>query len=195
MTYITVSELKSYLGVTTTGDDALLASLIARAQSAIDTHTGRTFEAASDTTKYLDCLPPTVNGYELNWATLGLDLCQITSVTNGNGVVVTGSQYVTMPINVTPYHGLRLKQYSGVTWDYTDDWEASIAIVGRWAYSITPPADIAQACIRLAAFFYRQKDNTTDGDRPILAGDGNVIMPSTMPRDVTSILQPYVRVI
>ena len=193
MAYTDASTLKQYLGITTSTDDALLTSLIARAQSAIDTYTQRTFEAATDSTKLFDCLPPYVYGYELSWATLGLDLCQITSVTNGNGVTVSASNYVTMPINTTPYHGLRLKQYSGVTWDYTDDWEASIAIAGRWAYSVTAPADVVHACVRLAAFLYRQKDNASDTDRPILAGDGNVIMPSTLPRDVLSMLQPYVR--
>ena len=85
MAYTDVSTLKQYLGITGNTDDALLSSLITRAQAAIDTYTGRTFEASADTTKYFDCLPPYVHGYELTWTTLGLDLCQITSVTNGNG--------------------------------------------------------------------------------------------------------------
>ena len=194
MAYTDASTLKQYLGITTSTDDALLTSLIARAQKAIDTYTQRTFEAASDTTKRFDCLPPYVSGYELTWVPLGLDLCQITSVTNGNGVTVTASQYVTMPINTTPYHGLRLKQNSGVTWDYTDDWEASITIVGRWAYSITAPADVVQACIRLAAYYYKQKDAGTF-DTVAVPEAGIITVPQGMPRDVQIILNPYRKLI
>lgn len=159
MAYTDAATLKQYLGITTSDDDALLTSLIARAQSAIDSYTQRTFEATSDTTKRFDALPPYVNGYVLDWSPLGLDLCQITSVTNGNGVTVTASQYTTLPTNTTPYHALRLKQYSGVTWDYTDDWEAAITITGRWAYSITPPADVVQACIELASIMYNGRES------------------------------------
>jgi hypothetical protein len=53
-----------------------------------------------------------------------------------------------------------------------------------------------QACRRLAAFLYRQKDTQAgDTDRPILAGDGSVIMPTTLPQDVEMLLQPYMRIL
>lgn len=56
------------------------------------------------------------------------------------------------------------------------------------------PTDIVTACRRLAAWMYRQKDTQQgDADRPILAGDGSVIMPTTLPRDVEMLLMPYVR--
>lgn len=57
------------------------------------------------------------------------------------------------------------------------------------------PASIRQACTRLAAFLYRQKD-TQGGtqEQPILAGDGSVIMPTTLPRDVQILLQPWVKI-
>jgi hypothetical protein len=58
------------------------------------------------------------------------------------------------------------------------------------------PTDIVQACRRLAAFLYRQKDTQAgDTDRPILAGDGSVIMPTTLPQDVEMLLQPYMRIL
>ena len=56
------------------------------------------------------------------------------------------------------------------------------------------PTDIVTACRRLAAWMYRQKDTQQgDADRPILAGDGSVIMPTTLPLDVEKMLQPYTR--
>lgn len=58
------------------------------------------------------------------------------------------------------------------------------------------PTDIVQACRRLASFLYRQKDTQQgDTDRPILAGDGSVIMPTTLPQDVEMLLKPYMRMI
>lgn len=55
------------------------------------------------------------------------------------------------------------------------------------------PVDVMTATRRLTAFLYRQKDTQADIDRPILAGDGTVIMPSALPQDVAQILRPYVR--
>lgn len=57
------------------------------------------------------------------------------------------------------------------------------------------PTDIVSACRRLAAWFYRQKDNQMgDADRPIVTGDGTVIMPTTLPQDVEKLLMPYTRI-
>jgi len=54
------------------------------------------------------------------------------------------------------------------------------------------PTDIVTACRRLASWLYRQKDTQQgDLDRPILAGDGSVIMPSTLPKDISDMLIPY----
>ena len=61
-------------------------------------------------------------------------------------------------------------------------------------YVLFVPASIRQACIRLTAWLYRHKDNQSgDTDRPILAGDGNIIMPSTLPADVRMLLHEWVK--
>ena len=78
------------------------------------------------------------------------------------------------------------------TWEF-DDSDDEISIAGTWGYSATPPADIAHACVRLAAFLYRQKDTSADIDRPLMTGDGVTIMPSAIPQDVKSILDNYRR--
>ena len=194
MAYTDASTLKQYLGITSSTDDALLTSLIARAQSAIDTYTQRTFEASADTTKYFDAVRPHVNGALLSWETLGLDLCAVTTVTNGDSTTVSSSNYVTEPRNTTPYHGLRLKANSGITWTYDTDWEGAISITGRWAYSTSAPDDIAHACIRLAAFYYKQKDAGTF-DTVAVPEAGVITVPQGMPRDVQIILNPYRKLI
>jgi len=45
MSYASLANLKSYLGIATTatGDDALLADLLTRAEGIIDAYTGRSF--------------------------------------------------------------------------------------------------------------------------------------------------------
>jgi len=183
MAYTDTTTLKRYLGITGTGDDTLLTELIARAQAIIDSHTRRTFEASADATKYFD-VP---DEYELY---LGTDLCSVTSVTNGDGTAVT--EYVTLPRRSTPYYAIVPKALSGVVWTYTTNPENAIAVTGKWAYSTSAPADVAGACVRLAAYLYRQKDNAGEMDRAIVAGNAT-ILPAQLPADVMTMLRPYRR--
>lgn len=191
MTYTTNTDLKVYLDIAsgTTTDDTLLTTLIARAQAMIDAYCRQTFEA-SDTTRYFDAV------CDVDGPLLCLDapLCAITTVTNGDSTVVASTKYVTEPRNSAPYYALRLKANAGVAWTYTSTPENAIAVVGKWAYSATAPADIVQACTRLAAYLYRQRDNALDLDRTVITG-GATILPMRIPADVLTILAPYRRLI
>jgi len=185
MAYTTAADLKTYLGIeqSNTTDDALLTALIARAQAIIDAQVGRTFEAAADTIRYFTYAD--LDGLTL-W--FGADCAQITAIVNGDGAPVAPSSYWTEPRNITPYYGAKLKPQIGLAWDgWTDD----IAVTGRWAYSVTAPADIVQACIRLAAWLYRLRDNA-QADQAIVAGNVTVL-PATLPNDVLTILAQYRR--
>ena len=193
MSYCTVDDVKTYLGISETDDDVLLALCIERAQAAIDAYTSRTFEATADATKKLDAIAD-VDGRTLYVRAAG-DLCAIKSVTNGDGSVLASTDYVTQPRSYTPYYAIRLLASSGHTWTYVTDSENAITIAGRWAYRISAPADIEQACMRLAVVYYRQKDTTAEIDRPLLAGDGTVVMPQTTPSDVRALLKPYRRML
>ena len=184
MAYSTIADITAYLGIDeSTADDGLLLQLLTRAQAAIDSMCNRTFEVSADTVRYYDWRA--VNGYMLH---LDADLCAITSVVNGDGVTIAGTEYTTEPRNVTPWHALRMRSASIHAWDgVTGD----IAVTGKWAYSTTAPADVAHATVRLVAWMYRQKDNTGN-DAPVIAGD-ITILPSRIPSDVESMLAPYVR--
>lgn len=194
MAYTTVPTLKVYIGVNKATDDVLLAACIARAQASIERHCDRRFEAAADSTRKF-----TVGEHTLNQTLLfDDDLAQITSIiTNADGgasaVTLATTDYVTLPRNETPYHGVKLLSSSLYSWDYTNDPENGITVAGRWAWSVEPPDDIEQACLRLAAWLYRQKDNNADADRPLMTGDGVTIMPSKLPNDVVMLLDPYRR--
>jgi len=192
MTYTTGADLKTYLGITTATDDALLTALIASAQAAIDNHTRRTFEAAADTIRYFTVGVDTEGGILL----LDRDLCAITSIINNNDgtspETLLTTQYTTMPRNNTPYWGIRLLTSPGKYWRYTSDAEAGIKITGKWAYSTTPPADIVQACRRLAGYYYKQRDAQVF-DVTSIPEQGAMVIPQGIPKDVKLLLDSYVR--
>ena len=90
MAYTTALALRVYKDISSSADDALLTDLIAAAQRKIDMHCKRTFEASADTTRHFD-----FSTEYIEWLTLNLDkdLCSITTITNGDGVVVASDEY------------------------------------------------------------------------------------------------------
>lgn len=192
MAYCNNTDVKTYLEIEKADDDTLLTSLIARAQAAIDSYCHRTFEAENDTTRNFDALED-VDGDTLY---LDEDLCGITTVTNGDSdsTVVTSSQYVTQPRNSTPYYAIKIRSDANVTWEYDDYHEGAISIAGKWAYSETAPADVVQACVRLAAWMYKQRDSAGhDADKVVRSEAGFILTPGSLPKDVMTLLAPYKR--
>lgn len=186
MAYTDNTAVKLYLGLTGSGDDAFITTLIARAQAMIDKLTGRTFEASADTTRYFFR-----KDVDLWSGTLWFDgdLCSITSVTNGDGNAVTVSDIQTMPTNSAPYYALRINPTVGAFTAGAANADR-ITVVGKWAYSTSAPADIVHATVKLAGFLYRSRENGGDGDRTILTGTAT-LAPLTIPADVQAIVRGY----
>lgn len=187
MSYCTVSDLKLYLGISAATDDVLLADLIATAQAMIDADVGFAFEAASNTTRYFDA-EENVEGAILYFDTW---CCSINTITNGDATSVLTTQYVTLPRNRSRFHSIKLLPSAAISWTYTSDHEDAIVISGKWAWSTTAPADIEHACRRLSAYLYRQKDNSADLDRALVVGANTTVLPSRIPSDIATILEPY----
>jgi hypothetical protein len=153
MAYIAPIILRSYLN-TPVEDDALLTHFALAAEQCIENVTSRRFKVETDTTRYF-----TVRDACNGTLYFDEDLAQTpTTVTNGDGTVITSAQYVLVDRNRPPYYAIRLKSTTGLFWTYLSDPEDAIAITGRWGWSTTLPADVEQMCIRLAAYFYRQKN-------------------------------------
>jgi hypothetical protein len=190
MSYCTVVDVTQHLGIASTGDDALIESYIEAAQSAIDAKCHRTFEAASDTVRHVDAAGDHLRGLTLYINHIG-ELCQITTLKNGDGTTIASTDYVTTPRHGGPFYAFRLKSKSGLLWRWDEDWEDAIEITGRWAYSITPPASIKQACIMLAGFYYRQKDVPFQDVTAV--EQGVVIRPVGMPAAVMPLLAGYIK--
>lgn len=181
--YATVAELKSYLGISGAGDDALLAALLDRASAAIDAYTNRSF-AAGYATRYFDAAA--VDGDVL---TLDGDLFEATTVTTGEGRTVT--RYWLLPRNAgPPYHQIKLKEAAEADWAFDTDGE--IEVYGLWGYSAEPPDDVVHACIRLAAYYYKQKDAQVF-DVTALPEQGVISVPKGLPADVKLLLGRYCR--
>lgn len=201
MAYVASSDFIEYANVKTWDsdvDETRWTGLIARATSIIETYTDRVFEATTDgitgttdaaVTRKYDAIDD-VDGYVLY---LDKDICEITTVTNGDAAAVASSDYVTEPRNDKPYYAIRILNSANKTWTYTNDPENAISIAGVWTYSITPPNDIKHACLRLTKWLEDQRKTDVDLDRPVLAGEGSVILPMRLPADVISILEKYKR--
>lgn len=186
MAYASTNDVKAYLKISVATDDTLIGGFATRAQSIIERITNKVYEASSDSTKRFDAVRD-VCGRMLFFDNLWL--ASITTVTNGDGVVVSSADYVTEPRNTGPWYGLTMKTGADAVWTFDDDPEDAIVVVGKWAYALTPPDYIVQATIRLAAWLYRQKDTAADVDRPILTGDGVTIMPMRLPGDVMQLIE------
>ena len=185
MAYASVQQLKDYLGIDPGDDDYLLQELADRAAGIIDAYTGRRFEAETDTRYFQES---DTDGNDL--PLYGNDLLTITKLTNGNGVEIAAADYRLFPRNRNPKWLIKLDE--GKSWNFTTG-DSEISVAGTWGWSAVAPADIQHACIRLAAFLYRQKDTSADIDRPMITGDGVTIMPSGLPSDVQKLLDRYKR--
>jgi hypothetical protein len=186
MSYATAVQVKEYLGISgTVVDDNLLDDLIERAEGLIDAYTGRSFESTTATKLFTS---DSIDGQDL--LLYGEDLLTVTKLTNGDGVEIAAGSYRLFPRNDSPKWLIRLDESK--SWNFSDS-DSEISVEGTWGYSATAPADIIHACIRLAAFLYRQKDTSADIDRPMITGDGVTIMPSALPVDVTRVLDRYKR--
>lgn len=191
MAYTTTSILLRHLGIASASENTILEEFIDDAKALIDGLTGRTFEASADTTRYFNPSEDS-DGVTLY---LDKDLCAITTITNGDGVVVASDEYTTIPKNETPYYAIKLLSSSGKSWTYSTDPEDSISIEGKWAYSTTAPELIQTAARDIATIAYRQKDSLSETTRPIMTGDGNIIMPDQYPKSLQSAINVYRRLV
>ena len=184
MAYTTVADLKTYLGITGSGDDTLLGALAAAAQAALEREIGDVFEAAADSSRYFDAVAD-VDGRRLWFDGF---CCAITSVTNGDGTTVSSDDYVTEPRNGDYFYAITLKASASVSWTYSSSPENAITVAGKWAVTESAPADIEQATKRLAAYMYRLKDAQVF-DATAIPELGQVVIPKGTPADVWAVIR------
>ena len=188
MAYCTVADVKEYLDIEDTGDDTLIDDLIERIQDAIDTETGRIWEDPGADATHNFTVGVDTDGLELLFDEFIYSITTVKTDADGSSPrTILPSDYITKPRNKTPYYGIKILSSSNEYWDYTDDPEMGIEIVGRWAYCETPPGNIVQACTRWAAYSYRQRDAQVF-DTTAIPSAGVIQIPQGIPADVVILL-------
>lgn len=203
-------ELKEELSVYGSNSDALLQRKLADARALLTRIYGRRFDVPKDApyeTRYVDFTPQHIEGRIL-W--LPSEMCEIASITNGDGEVITADDYVTEPrlrsvsdgksiapasANWWPWYHITLKASSGKRWMRGDDVLESIAVEGHFAFSKTLPQVVRTAVVRLAAYMYWQKDTGLDIVNPKASKEGTMLMPKDLPDDVQAFMKGLRKVV
>ena len=115
------------LQTTETTDDALLQSLVS--------------EASAEFQRQIDrvCLPyvaTNVFDYQAPYTLTfrGYDLLAVTTLTNGDGATISGSEYVLRSANQYPKWRIELKANGTSTFTWDDTWHEAISVAGVWGY-------------------------------------------------------------
>lgn len=187
--YASLSEFKAYKSIDSTDatDDTVIEDIIEAVSRYFDLKTGRTFYARTET-RYFD-VPA---GRELM---LDDDLLTVTTLTNGDGVVIANTEYDLVPKNGAVHFAIRLKQMSAVLWqsDAYGNTESVISVAGTWGKAATVPDQVKEACLEVAANVYgRRSGQGTDGSANITAA-GMVVYPRDIPGWVRDMLDTYKR--
>lgn len=182
MAYVTVAEWKADRGslsgavqtAFTTQEDAALQSFLDQAQSELERMTGKTYEAVTETRHFR--AGDIRYGYP---RVLLLDkwLLSVATLTNGDGTVISASDYWLHPRGSAPYSAIELK--SAASWAFSVDGEVSVA--GTWGFMSTADASVKRVTMRLAEFIYQKRGTTGESQ---VVGEGQVVIAAVYPQDV-----------
>lgn len=176
MAYATIAEVKEYLGISTSDDDALLGRLISAAQAAIEAYTSRRFEIVNASLTY------PIEYWRGDVVFVGDDLRSITSVTTDAGDSWTQAHFTFTPPARVLYFKTDAQKPSADARFFT--------VTGSWGFTLQPPENVKQACIRLAGHMYRMKDAQAY-DVIGMTETGVMRVQGKMPVDVVELLKPY----
>lgn len=166
-----LEEVKLYLGIETTANDALLEMLIDSASAFIESYTNRTF----DIQEYTEIVNGTGgNRLPLSYA----PIYSVTSITNIYGITVTA------PFTKNLIYLTDGSVFTEGKLNWTVVYEAGFEEI---------PYDVRQACIDMVAFKYKEKDRIGINTKT-LAGEVISFEKRELKDHIRSQLAPYVRV-
>jgi len=204
MAYGTIAQLKRYLGIVVaeTSDDLILEECLDRATSVIHLFSGgRRFEPAA-MTRWYDAVEDTSYDHKILHTTDD-DLIWVTAIQNGDGSAVDLTDVILTPDSPSPeawvHHGIRFLEGS---WTYTTRSFHSISVTGWWGWverrnvggklTYITPASISQALMRMAGFFYKEKDSQVFEVTGYF-GEGAMIIPPGFPVGALDIIKSLAR--
>jgi hypothetical protein len=186
--YAGTNELKAYLSITTTTDDALLETALEAAAEVINGYTGRRFDKTASETRYYVADDSGFIYVD--------DLVSVTTLKtddNGDGTFETTwttSDYFLYPYNAAiygnPYTQIRRHPQGDY---YFPRFGRYVQIVGTFGYGRVPAA-VRQACIIIAAKLFKRREAIFGVAGSAEMGQILVELPRVDP-DVIKLLAPF----
>ena len=188
--YPKFQDVKHYLGIENSNQDALLVATLKRAIATFENMCGRSFIPKTEV-RYFDANgEEVISGHRL-FIRSG-DLLEIATL-KIDGLLIPVSDYYLS--GAQPHHVVKIKDSSMYSFkDYGGTPEQVIEISGTWGYEVEVPEDVFGAIVRLTAWLYQQKDNAMELDRPVAISNA-MVLPATLPSDVEAISKFYKKVI
>lgn len=183
--YATLPEYRAFAKVTSTAQDSVFETIIEGVSRYIDLKTQRRFYAKTDT-RYFD----RPSGRELE---LDEDLLTITTLSNGDGVEITSSDYNLIPRNDPPYRAIRLTQTSTIFWTLDDEGNSEfvIDVAGTWGYMTDHTDDIREACLTISQSFVKRRFGENVSGIAKVTAAGVVITPQDVPSAAAEVIAIY----
>jgi hypothetical protein len=173
------------LDIASTSMDAGITQLIAAVSQRLDQlHNlpAGGFAVAADTTRYY--------GYDaIHRGRLHLDApcLSVTTLTNGDTVIIPSNAYRLHPRNEPRKHTIELVSSAGYAWGFYDDGE--IIVVGKFGYSLTVPDNVAEACAMWAGWLLKRYQSALQ-DATANQEMGQLVYSESIPKQVLALLRP-----
>lgn len=182
----TVAELKTYLGISGSGDDTLLGEVLNGAVVFIEEYTG--YSLSSNTAAPTLLIKDVVRDHG-RLLVPGLWFVSVSNVTTEAGTTLTTSDYFLIP-QKPPYLGIRIKPDSAYRWNdgvtgvldtTTYDLDADGSALGE-------RSNLKHAAVMLAAHWWRTRMAGSGGKVAITQKSGYIQETAQIPQDVIDLL-------
>jgi len=187
MTYPSVAQCKVYMNITDGGDDTTIAQVLADSIAQVERETLRTFVASAQTRNYRAVAPYVTQRKTM--LTMKEDLVSVTSLTNGDGVVIAASDYQLLPVKGAPFYQIWLLPSASVVFNIGSD-GTLIALAGSFGFSAACPGDIFRVILELTDMGYASR---SQGSGQEITSRGTIIDMSVWPDWMVESVDRYVR--
>lgn len=133
--YITTTNFLNWQRSTSTDtvDDSVIDQIIEQTSRYVDSATGRRFYPSVET--HLFDIPE-VDFTDRDTLYLNDDLLAIVALNNGDGTVISGTDYILKSPGLTPYWAVKIRDTANVSWEQSSagSSEQVIGVSGTWGY-------------------------------------------------------------
>lgn len=191
MAYVTLAELRSYIGIDDARDDVRLQTALAAAEARVARHCGRDFNVAGVTATARKFTALSAYRCLIDDAT---EITEVAYDTTGGGTFTawTSTQWLAEPVNGVRagLSGWPFDQIVAVYQYRFPTAPARVRVTAKWGWAAVP-AEVTQATLILAHRMWRR----VDAPEGVLGfgGDGVVVNLRQTDPDVAALLEPFTR--